>query len=39
VPFDSYWILMSEASPITALSLTRTAGTVTTCRVFLAEKA
>lgn len=39
IPFDTYWILMSETNPITALSLTRAPGTVTTCRVFLAEKA
>jgi hypothetical protein len=39
VPFDTYWILMSESVPITALTLTRVAGTSTTVRVFLAEKA
>lgn len=39
VPFDTYFILMSESVPITAIDLTRVAGTVTTVRVFLAEKA
>lgn len=39
VPFDTYWILMSEAVPITAIDLTRIAGAETTVRVFLAEKA
>jgi len=39
VPFDTYWILMSEASPVTALTLTRVAGVETTVRVYLAEQA
>lgn len=39
VPFDTYWILMSEAVPLTAIDLTRIAATETTVRVFLAEKA
>jgi hypothetical protein len=39
VPFDTYWILMSESVPVTAITLTRVPGTVTTVRVFLAEKA
>jgi hypothetical protein len=39
VPFDTYWILMSEASPVTALTLTRVAGVETTVRIFLAEQA
>lgn len=39
VPFDTYWILMSESVPVTAISLTRVAGAETTVRVFLAEKA
>ncbi len=39
IPFDSYLILMSESVPITAITLTRVAGTVTTVRVFLGEKA
>lgn len=39
IPFDTYWILMSESVPVTAIDLTRVAGTATTCRVFLAEKA
>lgn len=39
VPFDTYWILMSEALPLTAIDLTRVAGAETTVRVFLAEKA
>jgi hypothetical protein len=39
IPFDTYWILMSESVPITAIDLTRVAGTLTTVRVFLAEKA
>jgi len=38
VPFDTYWILMSESVPLTAIDLTRVAGTVTTVRVFLGEK-
>lgn len=38
VPFDTYFILMSEAVPITAIDLTRVAGTVTSVRVFLGEK-
>jgi len=38
VPFDSYWILMSDSVPVTALALTRTAGVITTVRVFLGEK-
>jgi len=39
IPFDSYLILMSLDAPITALDLTRTPATETTCRVFLGEKA
>ncbi len=39
IPFDTYWILLSMASPITSLSLTRVAGQETTCRIFLAEQA
>jgi len=39
VPFDTYWILMSDSEPITAIDLTRVAGVETTVRVFLAEKA
>lgn len=39
VPFDTYFILMSESVPVTALDLTRVAGTPTVVRVFLAEKA
>jgi len=39
VPFDTYWILMSEAAPLTAITLTRTAGIETTVRVFLGELA
>lgn len=38
VPFDTYLILMSEAVPLTAIDLTRVAGTVTQVRVFLGEK-
>jgi hypothetical protein len=38
VPFDTYWILMSDTSPVTAFDLTRVAGTLTTVRVFLGEK-
>ena len=39
VPFDTYFILMSESVPVTAIDLTRVAATPTTVRVFLAEKA
>lgn len=39
VPFDTYVILMTDAVPITAIDLTRVSGTLTTVRVFLAEKA
>jgi hypothetical protein len=39
VPFDTYFILMCNAKPVTALSLTRTADTDTTVRVFLGEQA
>ncbi len=39
VPFDTYFILMSESVPVTAIDLTRVAGTATTVRVFLGEKA
>lgn len=39
IPFDTYWILMSDSVPITAIDLTRVAGTETTVRVFLATKA
>lgn len=38
VPFDTYLILMSESVPVTALDLTRVAGTATSVRVFLGEK-
>lgn len=38
VPFDTYFILMSESAPITAIDLTRVAGTATSVRVFLGEK-
>jgi hypothetical protein len=37
VPFDSYWILMSLANPVTALDLTRTPATPITVQVFLGE--
>lgn len=39
VPFDTYWILMSDTVPITAIDLTRVAGVETTVRVFIAQKA
>jgi len=39
IPFDTYWILMSESVPLTSIDLTRVTGTLTTVRVFLAEKA
>lgn len=39
VPFDTYLILMSDSVAVTAIDLTRVAGTETTVRVFLAEKA
>lgn len=39
VPFDTYWILMSDSTPITAIDLTRVAGVETTVRCFVAEKA
>jgi len=39
IPFDSYLILMSLETPITALDLTRTPATETAVRVFLGEKA
>jgi hypothetical protein len=39
VPFDTYFILMSESAPVTAIDLTRVAGTTTSVRVFLGEKA
>lgn len=39
VPVDSSLILICDESPVTALSLTRKAGTPTTVRVFLGEKA
>jgi len=39
VPFDTFLILMSVGSPITAISLVRTPATETTVRVFLGEKA
>jgi len=39
VPFDTYLILMSLGSPITAIDLTRTPATPTSVRVVLAEKA
>lgn len=39
VPFDTYFILMSETVPVTAIDLTRVSGVETTVRVFLAEKA
>jgi len=38
VPFDSNLILMCDAAPVTALTLTRLAATPTTVRVFLGEK-
>jgi len=38
-PFDTYFILMSESVPVTALDLTRVAGVETTVRVFLGELA
>lgn len=39
VPFDTYWILMSDSVAVTAIDLTRVAGTATTVRVLLGEKA
>lgn len=39
VPFDTYLILMNDAVPITAIDLTRVAGTSTIVRVFLGDKA
>ncbi len=39
VSFDTYFILMSDTVPVTAITLTRAAGVSTTVRVFLAEKA
>lgn len=39
VPFDTYFILMSDSVPITAIDLTRLTGIETTVRVFLGEKA
>ena len=39
VPFDTYWILMSQSVPITAIDLTRVPATDTTVFVFLGEKA
>jgi hypothetical protein len=39
VPFDTYLILMSLASPITAIDLVRTPATPATVRVFLGERA
>jgi hypothetical protein len=38
IPVDSYLLLQSVASPITAIDLTRTAGVDTIVRVFLGEK-
>lgn len=39
VPFDTYWILMSDTVPVTAIDLTRLTGIDTTVRIFLGEKA
>lgn len=39
VPFDTYWILMSESVPVTAITLTRVPGQLTTVRIFIGEKA
>lgn len=39
VPFDTYFILMTDTVPVTAIDLTRVAGTETTVRVFLGQKA
>lgn len=39
VPFDTYWILMSDTVPVTAITLTRVPGQLTTVRVFIGEKA
>lgn len=39
VPFDTYLILMSDAAPVTSITLTRTPGTDTTVRYFLGDKA
>jgi hypothetical protein len=39
IPFDTYLILMSMGTPITALSLTRTAATFTSIQAMLGQKA
>jgi hypothetical protein len=39
IPFDTFLILMSVGSPITAIALTRSPAVDTTVRVFLGEKA
>ena len=36
-PFDTYFINMSEGVPITAITLTRTAGVLTTVEFFLGQ--
>ena len=38
IPFDTYLILMSMATPVTAIGLVRTPATPTTVRVFLGEE-
>lgn len=38
-PFDTYFILMTDSVPVTAIDLTRLTGVSTTVRVFLGEKA
>ena len=39
IPVDGYLFLRSDTVPITAIDLTRVAGTATTAKVFLGEKA
>ena len=39
IPFDTYFILMSDSVPVTAIDLTRAAGIPSTVRIFIAEKA
>jgi len=39
IPFDTYFILMSDSVPLTAIDLTRLTDVPTTVRVFLGEKA
>jgi hypothetical protein len=39
IPFDTYFILMSDSVPITAIDLTRVAGIPTTVRIFIGQKA